>query len=81
MLNFLKKKPKGQELKFRIEGMHCSSCAMSIDGALEDTDGVFGSNTSYAKAEVKIDYDSEKLTEKQLAEIIVKQGYKVAEEN
>ena len=27
-------------LMFTIIGMHCSSCAMSIDGELEDTEGI-----------------------------------------
>jgi len=40
--------------KFKITGMHCSSCAITIDMDLEDLDGVKMSKTSYAKAETEI---------------------------
>lgn len=76
MLNLFKKKTQGEEVTLKVEGMHCTSCAMNIDGALEDTDGVFKSETSYAKAEVKIDYDSKKITKIELKKIIADQGYK-----
>jgi len=29
-----------QKIKLKINGMHCVSCAMNIDGDLEDTEGV-----------------------------------------
>jgi Cu+-exporting ATPase len=33
-------------LTFTVTGMHCASCAMLIDDALEDLDGVVSSTTS-----------------------------------
>lgn len=79
MLNLFKKKPDGEEVILKIEGMHCTSCAMNIDGALEDTEGVHSSNTSYAKSEVKINFDPSKVTKKKLAQVITTEGYKVAD--
>ena len=38
-----------KKLVLKIKGMHCTSCAMNIDGELEDTKGVKEANTSYAK--------------------------------
>ena len=64
--------------KFKIEGMHCTSCAMNIDGELEDTDGVVCSNTSYAKQETEVEYDEKKLSEKKIIEIVEKIGYSVS---
>lgn len=61
--------------KFKIEGMHCSSCAMVIDMDLEDLEGVKESKTSYAKAETEVEYDSEKVTEEKIQETIKKSGY------
>ena len=58
MWNIFKKKQQGKELILTIEGMHCTSCAMNIDGALEDTEGVFNSETSYAKSNVLRQYFS-----------------------
>jgi hypothetical protein len=41
MFDFFKKKqPQGSQLHLTITGMHCTSCAMNIDGVLEETDGV-----------------------------------------
>lgn len=56
--------------------MHCTSCAMNIDGELEDTDGVKNSNTNYAKQHTEVEFDEEKLDETQIIEIIKKVGYK-----
>jgi copper chaperone CopZ len=75
LFNFFQKKPLGQELTLKIQGMHCTSCAMNIDGALEDTDGVLSAHTSYAKAEVKVSFDPKKLNEAQIRKIIADQGY------
>lgn len=77
MLNFSKKISQGVETVFKINGMHCPSCAMNIDFALEEMDGVFSSKTSYAKAQVKIEYDGEKITKEQLTKAIENEGYKV----
>ena len=59
--NHLKSKPKGEQIILKIEGMHCVSCAMNVDGELEDLEGVASASTSYAKSEVKVVYDSEKV--------------------
>lgn len=74
MFNF-SKKIQDTEVVFNIKGMHCPSCAMNIDGTLEEMNGVFNSKTSYAKAQVKIEYDSEKVTKKQLMKAIENEGY------
>ena len=43
--------------KLSIMGMHCSSCAMSIDDELEDVLGVKRASTSYAKQTAEVEYD------------------------
>lgn len=60
---------------FKITDMHCTSCAMNIDGELEDRDGVSQANTNYAKAETEVTFDSEKLNPKEIVSIIKKAGY------
>lgn len=54
----------------KITGMHCSSCAINIDGELEDTDGVQEANTNYTKAETVVTYDDGKITPDKLISII-----------
>jgi copper chaperone CopZ len=61
--------------KFKIVGMHCTSCAMNIDGELEDTEGVKEASTNFAKAETEVTFDDKKLKEKNIVEAIKKVGY------
>lgn len=61
--------------KLKIAGMHCSSCAMSIDFDLEDLDGVEESKTSYAKAECEVKFDSDKISLTEIQKQIKKSGY------
>lgn len=62
---------------FKISGMHCTSCAMNIDGELEDTEGVVEASTSYAKQQTEVMFDEDKLNTEKIAEIIKKVGYEI----
>ena len=63
--------------KFKIIDMHCTSCAMTIDMDLEDLNGVKKAQTSYAKAECEVEFDSDKIEPNILIETIKKAGYTV----
>ncbi|MBI4130824.1 heavy-metal-associated domain-containing protein, partial [Candidatus Roizmanbacteria bacterium] len=65
------------KLTLKIDGMHCTSCAMDIDGELEDTDGVIESNTNYAKGVTEVKFESEKVDQQKIASIISTLGYSV----
>lgn len=60
---------------FKIIDMNCVSCSITIDGDLEDMDGVREAKTSYAKALTEVAFDPEKISEKEILEIIKKAGY------
>lgn len=62
--------------KFKIEGMHCPSCSMLIDGDLEDLEGVKSSKTSFAKSECEVEFDDIRLSEDKILQTIQKTGYK-----
>lgn len=62
---------------FKISGMHCISCAMNIDGELEDKEGVKSANTSYAKQECEVNFDEGKVTVEEIIKIVKKIGYQV----
>ncbi len=64
-----------KKIKLKIDGMHCTSCAMNIDGELEDTEGVKQSSTNYAKQSTEVEFDEKKLDEKKVIEIIKSVGY------
>ncbi|HBQ50766.1 hypothetical protein A3B42_04690 [Candidatus Daviesbacteria bacterium RIFCSPLOWO2_01_FULL_38_10] len=61
--------------KFKILGMHCSSCALTIDMDLEELDGVKKAHTSYAKAETEVEFDPQKISDELILETIKKSGY------
>lgn len=61
--------------KFKIEGMHCSSCALTIDMDLEDLEGIKKARTSYAKSELEIEFEQDKINDEQISETVKKAGY------
>jgi len=63
--------------KFIINGMHCVSCSLNVDGALEDTKGIRSAVTSYAKGETLVQYDPDTVVLLQIQKIIEKLGYTV----
>lgn len=62
--------------KLKIEGMHCTSCAMNIDMDLEDLDGIKEAKTSYARQETEVEFDQDKLDIQKIIAIVEKTGYK-----
>lgn len=61
--------------KLKIEGMHCTSCAMNIDFDLEDLDGIRSAKTSYAKQTSEVEFDEEKIHLPQIIKQIKETGY------
>lgn len=60
---------------FTISGMHCTSCAATIDLDLEELPGVASVTTHYASQKTTITYDDSLVTEDTLIEQIKKTGY------
>lgn len=65
--------------RIHIEGMHCVNCAMTIDGTLEDLNGVRAASTHYARQTVDVEYDERTITLDEIVQAIVSVGYKVAD--
>lgn len=58
MFDFFKRTPDNCESKtFNLKGMRCSSCAVNIDLALEDLEGINKTKTNYAKSKIEICFD------------------------
>ncbi len=68
-----------QKLNFKITNMHCSSCAMNIDGELEDIDGVIKADTSFAKSFTSVEFDDDKMDKEKIKTIIKSVGYTAEE--
>jgi len=59
----------------KLEGMHCGACALNVDDALEELDGVRRSKTSFPRARAKVDYDETRVTPADLQRAIKQLGY------
>lgn len=55
--------------------MHCGSCAMMIDGDLEDTKGVVSAKTSYAKQVTEVEFDEKEIKIDEIVAVVKKSGY------
>lgn len=66
-----------KEITFKIDGMHCVSCSLSIDLELEDLEGVKMAKTNFAKSQTKVIFDTKKTDEKKIKNLIKGLGYKV----
>lgn len=64
-----------KKVVLKIIGMHCTSCAMNIDGDLEDTEGVKRAQTSYTKQECEIEFDEEIVTIEHIVKTVSQTGY------
>jgi copper chaperone CopZ len=61
--------------ELKIKGMHCKSCKMLIEDALDDL-GV-KSNVDNEKGTAVIEFDESKITLEEIEKVIVKEGYQV----
>ena len=59
-----------------ITGMHCSSCAVTIENALKIISGVLTARVNFATEKAYIEYDPAKATLGELHRAIAKSGYK-----
>ncbi|HWY79665.1 MAG TPA: cation transporter [Candidatus Sulfotelmatobacter sp.] len=65
-----------KKVVLKITGMHCTSCAMNIDGDLEDNvKGVKSAKTSYAKLETEVEFEEEVVQIEQIIKQIKETGY------
>lgn len=70
----------GATVTIRVEGMHCESCASSIEKKLKATEGVEEVRVSYDKKEAWVKYDDTKTSVAKLREAINSTGFKAVEE-
>ncbi|PIR48030.1 copper-translocating P-type ATPase [Candidatus Uhrbacteria bacterium CG10_big_fil_rev_8_21_14_0_10_50_16] len=61
----------------KIEGMHCASCAVNIEGAFKALPEVTNANVNYATEEAVVETDLDRAA---LEEIVKKEGYTVRNE-
>lgn len=63
--------------ELRVTGMHCASCGILIDEALEDLPGVASSSTNVRRRRTRVEYDPATTDRQVIAEAIARLGYTV----
>ncbi|MBL7502467.1 heavy-metal-associated domain-containing protein [Frankia sp. CNm7] len=63
---------------FRVEGMHCASCALLIDDALEDLPGVRGTQTTLKQGRTTVDLDLSRNSPQDVVKVIEELGYQAS---
>jgi P-type Cu+ transporter len=64
-----------KKVQFNIEGMNCASCVNHIEGDLQKLDGVNSAMVNFALEQASVEYDEEKVSEKDLINTVKKAGY------
>ncbi|KKT58210.1 MAG: hypothetical protein UX91_C0004G0077 [Candidatus Amesbacteria bacterium GW2011_GWB1_47_19] len=60
---------------YKLSGLHCTSCAMLIEGELEDIGA--DAKCNWVKQNVEVDYDPKIISEDIVIQAIQKNGYKI----
>ncbi len=63
---------------YKIDGMHCTSCALLIESDLEDA-GV-KATCNYAREILEVEFDEKKVDEGKIKAIVTSSGYRVGED-
>ena len=68
-----------QKATIQLETLTCPSCMLKIEGAVKSLDGVDKEslNISFNSSKVKVNFDDEKLSVKDIENAIDKLGYEV----
>ncbi len=67
------------ELTLTVGGMHCATCAITIEDALKDVPGVSDARVNLALGKATVNYDSSISSESDLKKAVEESGYKVLE--
>lgn len=58
--------------------MHCSNCAMNIEGIEDDLPGIKQISASYQKGQMVVEFDEARVSENQILEAVKERGYQVS---
>jgi P-type Cu+ transporter len=64
-------------ITFKVLGMTCTMCALTIEKQLSDQEGVTSANVNFALGHATVTYDPKRIAPKQLAQAIRDVGYDV----
>ncbi|UUV35927.1 cation transporter [Amycolatopsis roodepoortensis] len=67
-----------EKVTFQVDGMHCGSCALLIDDALEDLPGVLSTQTTVKKGISTVELDSDRSSVDDVVKAIEGLGYRAS---
>ena len=62
-------------LKLRIPDMHCSACAMKLEGIEGDLPGIQKIKASYHRQTLEVEYDESRVSEERILQAVEQLGY------
>jgi len=62
-------------LVLSIPDMHCSSCAMKLEGIEDDLPGILHIKASYHKLTLEVEFDETRVSEAQILQAVARLGY------
>lgn len=65
---------------FRVTDMHCTNCAMRLEGLEDDLPGVKRARASYRKQHMEVEYDETAVSITQIIAAIQQLGYTVSDD-
>jgi Cu+-exporting ATPase len=66
-----------KQATLKITGMSCSGCAANVEKALRGAAGVAAAKVDLKAGKATVDFDPDKISEKELAQAVIKAGYRV----
>ncbi len=66
------------KITYRVDGMHCSNCAMNIEGIEDDLPGIRQICASYQKGQMIVEFDEVAVSEAQILAAVEKRGYQAS---
>ena len=64
-----------KKIKINIEGMTCVSCASNIEKSLKKVKGIESASVNFATKTADVSFDNSLTNEKELFDVITKEGY------
>ncbi len=66
---------------YKINGMTCSACAARIERVVGKKEGISNASVNFASETLSVEFDNDKVKEKDITESVEKAGYSVAKDN
>ncbi len=63
--------------KFKVGGMDCASCALTIEKSVKQLGGVKEAKASFANGELSVDYDPKSAKPEDIRKKVEQAGYKL----